>query len=147
MLNFTPLDIPLTSSHGFRTSPGAFLTPRWTQLHMTEEVSLDGRTLVGVANSEDGEVSGDTRFEFEQEGTRIYAHYAGGDVVDGHLVGTFDGREWDIRYTQINANGETASGHSVGTVTLLDDGRVRVVDEWEWESRNGSGESVLEEVA
>jgi len=114
---------------------------------MTEEISLDGRTLVGVANTEDGEVSSDTRFQFEQEGERIYAHYSGGDIIDGHLVGTFDGREWDIRYSQINSEYDTASGHSVGTVTLLDDGRVRVEDEWEWESQNGSGESVLEEVA
>ncbi|MBV0903503.1 hypothetical protein [Haloarcula salina] len=114
---------------------------------MTEEISLDGRTLVGTANTEDGEVSSDTRFQFEQEGERIYAHYSGGDIIDGYLVGTFDGREWDIRYSQINSEYDTASGHSVGTVTLLDDGRVRVEDEWEWESQDGSGESVLEEVA
>ena len=114
---------------------------------MTTDISLDGRTLVGVANSADGEVNNDTRFEFEQEGERIYAHYSGGDIVDGHLVGTFDGSEWDIRYSQINSNQETASGHSVGTVELFDDGRVRVEDEWEWGSQEGSGESVLEEVA
>ena len=113
---------------------------------MTGELSLDGRTLAGVSNADAGEVSGDTRFEFEQTGERIYARYSGGDVVDGHLVGTFDGRTWDVRYTQPNADGETATGHSVGTVELLEDGRVRVDDEWEWESRDGSGESVLEEV-
>lgn len=113
---------------------------------MTTDISLDSRTLVGVANSKDGEVSSDTRFEFEQEGARIYAHYSGGDVVDGHLVGTFDGSEWDVRYSQINSNQETANGHSVGTVELLEDGRVRVEDEWEWESQKGSGESTLEEV-
>lgn len=67
---------------------------------MTTEIFLDGPTLVGVANAAAGEVSGDTRFEFEQEDNRIYAHYAGGDILDGHLVGTFDGREWDTRYTQ-----------------------------------------------
>ncbi|WP_066418713.1 hypothetical protein [Halorubrum aethiopicum] len=114
---------------------------------MTESISLDGRTLAGVTNSDTGEVSEDTRFEFEQEGDRIYAHYTGGDIVDGHLVGTFDGRELDIRYSQINSENETASGHSVGTVELLDDGRVRIEDEWEWESQDGSGESVLEEIA
>jgi hypothetical protein len=113
---------------------------------MSGEISLDGRTLVGVENDETGEVSGDTRFEFEQDGDRIYANYAGGDVLDGHLVGTFHGRQWDVRYTQINANHETATGHSVGTVELLEDGLVRVEDEWTWESRDGSGETVLEEV-
>ncbi|WP_268762500.1 hypothetical protein [Halobaculum gomorrense] len=40
---------------------------------MTDGLSLDGRTLVGVANTGTGEVSGETRFEFEQEGERIYS--------------------------------------------------------------------------
>ena len=114
---------------------------------MSQDISLDGRTLAGVANSDAGEVSGETRFEFEQEGDRINAHYSGGDIVDGYLVGTFDGQKWDVRYTQLNSNHETASGHSVGTVEPLEDGRIRVEDDWEWESKDGSGSSVLEEVA
>ncbi len=113
---------------------------------MVDDISLDGRTLAGVANDEEGEVGADTQFHFEQTGERIYANYSGGEVVDGHLVGTFDGEQWDIRYTQINTDGETATGHSVGDVELLEDGRVRVEDEWEWESNPGSGESVHEEV-
>lgn len=51
---------------------------------MSGRVSLDGRTLVGVANDEDGEVSGDTRFQFTQDGEQIYARYSGGTIVDGH---------------------------------------------------------------
>jgi len=113
---------------------------------MTADFSLDGRTLAGVSNSDDGEVSGETTFHFEQDGERLYAHYSGGAVLDGHLVGTFDGDRWDIRYTQLNTDHETATGHSVGTVELLDDSYVRVEDEWEWESRDGHGETVLEEV-
>lgn len=110
-------------------------------------ISLDGRTLAGVANSESGEVSTETRFEFSQDGNRISATYGGGGIVDGYLLGTFDGTTWDIRYVQQNEDGDTATGHSVGTVSLLDDGRIRVEDDWEWESRPGSGSSVLEEVA
>lgn len=113
---------------------------------MPNQLSLEGRTLEGVENSDEGAVGGDTRFQFEQDGDRLYARYAGGAVVDGHLVGTFDDREWDIRYAQLHEDGTTATGHSVGVVTTLADGRVRVEDEWEWESRPGSGRSVLEEV-
>lgn len=113
---------------------------------MSEPVSLDGRTLAGVANDEQGEVSGDTRFYFEQNDNRIRAHYSGGEIVDGYLVGTLDSNQWDIRYVQINEEDETATGHSVGKIKELEDGRVRVEDEWEWESKGGTGESVLEEV-
>ncbi|MGQ3413872.1 hypothetical protein ACT4ML_16685 [Natrinema sp. LN54] len=113
---------------------------------MGGKISFDGLTLAGVANDEDGEVGADTVFHFEQTGERIYANYSGGDIADGHLVGTFDGEQWDIRYTQINTDNETATGHSVGDVELLDDGRVRVEDEWEWESKSGTGESIHEEI-
>lgn len=113
---------------------------------MVEDITLDGRRLVGVENAETGEVSGNTEFQFEQYNDRIYAHYSGGEIVDGHLVGTLEGNQWDIRYTQINKDGETASGHSVGDITVLDDRRVRVEDEWEWESKEGTGESILEEI-
>lgn len=112
---------------------------------MVDEISLDGRTLVAVAN-DGGEVSAETRFRFEQTDDRIRASYVGGSVVEGFLVGTVEGREWDIRYVQLTEDGETATGHSVGTIDLLADGRVRVEDEWEWESRPGGGETVLEEV-
>ncbi|WP_423746563.1 hypothetical protein V5735_20070 [Haladaptatus sp. SPP-AMP-3] len=114
---------------------------------MANEISLDGRRLAGVANDEAGEVGADTLFNFEQEGERIYANYSGGAIVDGHLVGTFDGKQWDVRYVQINEASETATGHSVGNVELLNDGRIRVEDEWEWESKSGEGESVHEELS
>ncbi|SFR60465.1 hypothetical protein [Halogeometricum limi] len=110
------------------------------------DISLDGRTLAGVENAASGDVGRDTRFEFEQDGDRIRARYAGGDVAEGHLLGTFDGDRWDVRYVQVDAAGETATGHSVGVVTELPDGRVRVEDDWEWESKPGTGSSVLEEV-
>ena len=113
---------------------------------MADDISLDGRTLAGVANDDGGEVGADTEFQFEQNGGRIYASYSGGAIVDGHLVGTFDGNQWDVRYVQINEDDETATGHSVGVVERLDDGRLRVEDEWEWESKPGEGESVHEEV-
>jgi len=113
---------------------------------MADDISLDGRTLVGVENADQGEVSGDTEFRFEQDGNRIYAQYSGGEIIDGHLVGTLKGNQWDIRYAQINENDETATGHSIGEITVLNDGRVRIEDQWEWESQEGTGESILEEV-
>ncbi|WP_254279790.1 hypothetical protein [Haloarcula marina] len=110
------------------------------------DISLDGRTLAAVETSDSGTVDGDTRLHFQQDSDRVSARYAGGDILDGYLTGTFDGDRWDVRYVQLEAGGETATGHSVGEVTLRADGRVRVEDEWEWESREGTGETVLVEV-
>ncbi|SFK85417.1 hypothetical protein SAMN04487950_1445 [Halogranum rubrum] len=112
---------------------------------MTTNISLDGRTVVAVEN-DGGEVGSDTRMTFTQDGSRLSATYSGGDVVEGHLVGTLVDGEWDVRYVQLNREGETATGHSVGSVEEGSDGRVRIEDEWEWESKPGGGRSVLEEV-
>lgn len=113
---------------------------------MKNRLSLDGRTLIGIDNSETGEIGRETVFHLHQTGEQLSGSYSGGSVLEGHLLGTFDGRNWDIRYVQMNRSYETATGHSEGLVNELDDGRVRVRDTWEWESKEGSGESVLEEV-
>jgi hypothetical protein len=47
------------------------MTGREMQQDVTTDLSLHGRTLVGVANSTDGEVSTDTRFEVKQEGVPL----------------------------------------------------------------------------
>jgi hypothetical protein len=112
---------------------------------MTDGVSLDGRTVVAVEN-EGGDVGSDTRMTFTQDGTRLSAEYSGGDIAQGYLLGTVVDGEWDVRYVQVGHEGETATGHSVGTVEELPDGRVRIEDEWEWESKPGGGRSLLEEV-
>ncbi|RLM49017.1 hypothetical protein, partial [Halorubrum sp. Atlit-28R] len=109
---------------------------------MAQTLSLDGRTLVGVEN-DGGEVGGDTRFRFEQDGNVVTAHYAGGTIIEGFLTGTFDGRILNIRYVQLNEDHETSTGHLVGIAEEWVDGRVRIEDEWEWESKPGGGRSVL----
>ncbi|MEU0336188.1 hypothetical protein [Streptomyces sp. NPDC006193] len=109
--------------------------------------SLDGLVLAPVADQAPGQVGARTRFAYHEEDGRIWAEYAGGDVVRGHLVGTRAGDRLDFRYVQLGTDGTTASGHCRSTVVELPDGRVRLEESWEWESRPGSGTSVVEEVA
>lgn len=110
-----------------------------------ESISLGGRVLKAVENS-NGEVGSETEFEFEQEGEVITASYSGGDILQGYLVGTLESNQWNVRYVQINQDGETATGHSIGEISLTEGGRVRVDDKWEWESQPGEGQSVLKEI-
>ncbi|KAA0931778.1 hypothetical protein [Streptomyces apricus] len=109
--------------------------------------SLDGLVLAPVADQAPGQVGTRTRFAYHEEDGRIWADYAGGDVVRGHLVGTRDGDRLDFRYVQLKTDGSTSSGHCVSEVTETSDGRVRLAETWEWESQEGSGTSVVEEVA
>ncbi|MFB7915063.1 hypothetical protein [Streptomyces sp. NPDC056061] len=108
--------------------------------------SLDGLVLAPVADGAAGQVGTLTRFAYHERDGRIWAEYAGGDVVGGHLVGTRVGDTLDFRYVQLTQDGTTSSGHCVATVVDLPDGRVRLEERWEWESREGSGTSTVEEL-
>ncbi|GHB31345.1 hypothetical protein GCM10010377_22190 [Streptomyces viridiviolaceus] len=109
--------------------------------------SLDGLVLAPVADQSPGQVGTRTRFTYHEQDGAIWAEYEGGDVVRGRLVGTRDGDRLDFRYVQLKTDGGTSSGHCVSTVVELPDGRVRLEESWEWESQQGSGTSVVEEVA
>ncbi|MFI6279270.1 hypothetical protein [Streptomyces sp. NPDC050988] len=108
--------------------------------------SLDGLLLSPVADQAPGQVGTRTRFAYHEKDGEIWAEYAGGDVVRGHLVGTRAGDRLDFRYVQLKVDGSTSSGHCVSQVLELPDGRVRLEETWEWESQEGSGTSVVEEV-
>ncbi|MFS0697445.1 hypothetical protein [Streptomyces nitrosporeus] len=108
--------------------------------------SLDGLVLSPVADQAPGQVGTRTRFTYHERDGRICAEYAGGDVVRGHLVGTREADTLDFRYVQLKQDGTTSSGHCRSTVTELADGRVRLDERWAWESQEGSGTSVVEEL-
>lgn len=108
--------------------------------------SLEGLVLAPVADQAPGQVGARTRFTYHEDRGRIWADYAGGDVVRGHLVGTREGDRLDFRYVQLGRDGATASGHCVSTIVELPDGRVRLEETWEWESRRGRGTSVVEQL-
>ncbi|MGW4034010.1 hypothetical protein ACWEFL_32765 [Streptomyces sp. NPDC004838] len=108
--------------------------------------SLDGLVLSPVADQAPGQVGTRTRFAYHERDGRVWAEYEGGDVVHGRLVGTREGDRLDFRYVQLKTDGATSSGHCVSKVVDLPDGRVRLEETWEWESQEGSGTSVVEQV-
>jgi hypothetical protein len=119
-------------------------------------VSLDGRRFRSVAN-EHGEVDASTTFEYHEEwdgdesadrgGTLVWARYGGGSIRVGFLVGVRDDDSLFARYAQVTTDGGTATGHTESRIEVLADGRVRLHEDWEWDSREGSGTSVVEEIA
>jgi hypothetical protein len=76
--------------------------------------SLDGLVLAPVADQAPGQVGTRTRFAYHEKDGEIWAEYAGGDVVRGHLVGTRAGDRLDFRYVQLKADGT----HVVGALRL-----------------------------
>lgn len=108
--------------------------------------SLEGRRFATMSEVDGGEVGTDTVFTYHEQDGQVWAEYAGGAVRWGYLVGTRDGDRLDFRYTQLNVEGQTSTGHCVSAVTVLPDGRLRLDETWQWESRTGSGTSTVVEL-
>ena len=108
--------------------------------------SLDGRMFRVSVMGAQGEANEATIFEYHEHDGIVRARYEGGAVRLGVLVGTRQGDRLDFRYSQLNENGETSNGHCLTTISTLADGRLRLDEDWAWESKPGTGTSAAEEI-
>lgn len=101
-----------------------------------------------VTNTDNGEVSGETLFQYRQTGNIVTAEYAGGSIVRGHLIALVDSEgRLDMRYHHVNDKGELQTGVCRSVPEILPDGRIRLQESWQWTSGDRSkGTSVVEEV-
>lgn len=101
-----------------------------------------------VQNSENGETSEETIFEYKQTGNILTSEYEGGQIIKGHLIGLVDDHgHIDMRYHQVNTQGELMTGICHSKPELTETGKIRLYETWTWTSGDGSsGTSVLEEI-
>lgn len=76
------------------------------------------------------------------------SEYEGGEIVKGHLLGLVDkDGNIEMRYHQINKNGELMTGICSSKPELTTKGKIRLYESWQWISGDKSeGKSVLEEI-
>lgn len=110
-------------------------------------LNLDGIHMSVSVTSQQGVVGAGTVLEFAQKGAVVFAHYSGGRVERGRLIGRLTDAVLTFRYAQREVSGEVHGGRSVCDVTRLTDGRLRIVEHFSWDTRVGSGTNVFDEVA
>lgn len=101
-----------------------------------------------VNNSENGETTEETIFLYQQKGNILTAKYSGGHIQQGHLIGLVDEQgNIDMRYHQVNTKGELMTGICHSTQKIMENGKIRLYEKWQWTSGDYSkGDSILEEV-
>lgn len=111
-------------------------------------IDYDNRVFRPVSNSENGETSEDTIFQYKQTGNLLTAVYAGGKVRYGHLIGLVDeGGNIEMRYHQVNRQGELMTGICRSRPEIMENGKIRLYETWEWTAGDFSkGSSILEEL-
>ena len=100
-----------------------------------------------ISTTENGETSNETLFHYKQTGNMLTAEYSGGKIKYGHLIGLVDELgNITMRYHQINDNDELMTGICFSTPEILENGKIRLHENWEWTSGDKSkGTSIIEE--
>ena len=112
-------------------------------------INYHNRKFAGVSNSPNGQVTGDTVFEYQQEGNILKATYRGGGIKSGYMLGKVnpDGTLYFL-YHHLDENQNLRSGCCFSRPKVLEDGRIRLYENWEWTHGGaGEGESIVEEIA
>lgn len=111
-------------------------------------MNYNNKTFHPVENSENGETTTETIFEYKQNGNILTSEYKGGEIVSGHLIGLVDDNgNIEMRYHQINKKGELMTGICFSKPEIMENGKIRLYEEWRWTSGNmSSGKSTLEEL-
>ncbi len=114
---------------------------------MRMEINLNNKTFASISNSENGEVSPQTKFLYKQDGNIVWAEYGGGDIVKGFLIGKISDTQLDFNYQHVNEHGELMTGKCTSVPEVLPDGKIMLHEKWEWTCKDFSnGESKLIEV-
>ena len=123
------------------------------QLYTAVAMNYNGKIFRAITNTENGETSAETVFQYRQTGTLLTAVYSGGRIVAGHLLGLVDqAGNLAFRYHQLNTDGQLKTGTCQSTPEVVPNGKVRLHETWRWTSGDESaavsrsGTSVLEEV-
>lgn len=111
-------------------------------------INYHNKIFKAVQNTENGEIGDENRFHYVQKGNILSCSYSGGKIVEGHLIGLVDKNGTiDMRYHQINQEGAILTGKCTSTPEIMENGKIRLHEKWEWTSGDFSkGTSTLIEV-
>lgn len=99
-----------------------------------------------VNDGVDVEVTTETIFNFYQNQALIYAEYKGGKVKYGEIFGHIENDTVRFYYSQTNFEGGKNQGSSSDEIKVLENGKLELIDRWEWKNKSGQGFCIMEEM-
>ena len=99
-----------------------------------------------VAAQSTSVVDQDTVIRFRQKGALVTGSYRGGRILAGYLIGKWHAGQLTFHYVQAADDETIDKGRSTCRVERLPDGRLRLEEQFVWESREGSGTNIFEEI-
>jgi hypothetical protein len=113
-----------------------------------DTMNYNNKQFRPISNTENGETSNETLFHYKQVGNILTSEYSGGKIKFGHLIGLVDkSGTINMRYHQVNDKDELMTGICISKPEILENGKIRLHETWQWTSGDKSkGTSIIEEV-
>lgn len=88
-----------------------------------KKINLDSKKFGLLANSENGEVSTETIFYYEQKGDLVTAEYQGGNIKYGKIIARQnENNDLEMLYQCLTSEGELKAGSAEAKVSINENG-------------------------
>ena len=110
-------------------------------------INYNNKKFRPISNTDNGETSSETIFNYKQVDNILTSEYSGGKIKQGHLIGLVDENgNIEMRYHQVGINNELMTGICKSIPEILESGKIRLHESWQWTSGDKSnGQSIIEE--
>ena len=111
-------------------------------------IDYNNKRFIPISSTGNSEVTSDTIFIYRQKGNVLTSTYKGETIIEGHLIGLVSTNGViNMRYHQINKNGELMTGTCISKPKVGSDGKITLYESWQWTSGDKSeGTSILKEI-
>ncbi len=111
-------------------------------------MNYNNKKFKPVSTSPNGEISEQTVFHYKQTGNLLSCEYNGEKIIKGHLIGWVDSDgNINMSYHQINKHGQIMTGVCQSRPEIMNNGKIRLHENWQWTSGDHSkGQSIIEEI-
>ncbi|MBA3958293.1 MAG: hypothetical protein H0X51_07880 [Parachlamydiaceae bacterium] len=101
-----------------------------------------------VKTAVNGVVNQDTIFFFSQKENVVSAEYQGGKILKGFLIGKLSAQnQLEFSYCQMQLDGKLDNGLSSCQLSKNDEGKLILIEHFEWKSRPGEfGTNIFQEL-
>ncbi len=110
--------------------------------------NLHNKRFHSLSNSHSGDVGEETIFHYFQEGETVWATYHGGAIRQGTIIARWlDDGQLEMCYQHLGTDHVFKSGQCLSTPELLANGKLRMLEQWQWTAgKEGAGTSIIEEI-
>ncbi|GAA4617016.1 hypothetical protein GCM10023195_75830 [Actinoallomurus liliacearum] len=117
-------------------------------MNETKHHNLDGRRFVMVSSTASRvDPDSPTQFVYQEADGVIWGSYDGDTVAHGRFVGTRQDDQIELNYVHLTKGGPSpVAGRSTSRIEALPDGRLKLVEEFQFEGDDTPQVSVCEEL-